>query len=85
MHNDDATAAWWKILNALILNQAIPLVPFPEMADCLGLRSKDSSMEIVDGYAILAYDFDIKAAQESCLLEIEERRSNEKERWARIL
>ena len=55
------------------------------MEDCLGLKSKDSSMEIVDGYAILAYDFDIKAAGENCLLEMEERRSNEKKRWTRIL
>lgn len=85
MRNDDATTAWWKIINTSILNQAIPLVPFPEMADCIGLKPKDSSIEIVDGYAILAYDFDIKAAHKSCLIEIEERRLNEKERWARIL
>ena len=42
-------------------------------------------MEIVDGYAILAYDFDIKAAGADCLLGMEERRSNEKKRWARML
>jgi hypothetical protein len=63
-----------------ILNQGIPLVPFPEVEDCLGLGSKDSSMEIVDGYAILAYDFDIKAANEHCLFKIEERRLSDKER-----
>ena len=48
-------------LNTILegINTGIPMVPFPTVEDCLGLRPKDSSMEIKEGYAILAYDFDI--------------------------
>ena len=52
---DDAT--FLKPIADKILNQGIPLVPFPYIQKCLGLSSKDSSMMILDGYAILAYDF----------------------------
>ena len=50
-----------------ILQHGIPLVPFPQIQKCLGLEPKDSSMEIREGYAILAYDFTVENSHPDCL------------------
>lgn len=52
------------------INQGVPMVPFPTVEDCLGLRPKDSSMVIKEGYAILAYDFDISATSNDCIYNV---------------
>jgi hypothetical protein len=38
------------------------MVPFPRVESCLGLVSQDSHMEIVDGHAIIAFDYNVRRA-----------------------
>ena len=64
-------------------NTGIPMVPFPEVEGCLGLMPKDSSMKIQDGYAVLAYDFDVRTTNTDCIFNMEERRAERKLRIAR--
>ena len=59
------------------------MVPFPAVEDCLGLFPKDSSMKIQDGYAVLAYDFDIVSTNTDCIYNIENHRAEKKLRMAR--
>eukprot|EP00356_Strombidium_inclinatum_P013346 CAMPEP_0170482128 /NCGR_PEP_ID=MMETSP0208-20121228/2281_1 /TAXON_ID=197538 /ORGANISM="Strombidium inclinatum, Strain S3" /LENGTH=692 /DNA_ID=CAMNT_0010754929 /DNA_START=16 /DNA_END=2091 /DNA_ORIENTATION=- len=59
-----------KIITDLIFNQGIPLVPFPDVAPCLGLEAKDSSMQINDGYAVMSYDYDVYRSGDNCLFDI---------------
>jgi hypothetical protein len=48
------------------------MVPFPDVAKCLGLVAKDSTMKIKEGYAILGFDYDIKASNDNCLFNIKQ-------------
>ena len=42
------------------INMGVPMIPFPRVEDCLGLEPKDSHMEIKDGQAIMAFDYNVK-------------------------
>jgi len=46
------------------------VAPFPAIEHCLGLEPKDSSMEIGEGYAHMAYDFTVNESHEKCLFDI---------------
>ena len=40
-------------------NRGVPFVPFPIVERCLMLEPKESHMEIKEGYAIMAYDYNV--------------------------
>lgn len=67
-----------------LMEQGIPLVPFPKIQRCLGLSQKDSSMEIFEGYVLLAYDFQVKPSHQDCLFKIEETVAEKELRWAKM-
>ena len=58
-------------MSDLFFNSGLPLVPFPEVAPCLGLIPKDSSMVIQEGYAVMSYDYDVYRSGENCLFDIQ--------------
>ena len=53
-------------------NMGIPMVPFPKVEDCLGLIPKDSHMELKDGYAVMAFDYDVRKSEHECLFNMKE-------------
>lgn len=57
--------------NALFKN-AMPLTPYPAAERCLGLEPQGSLMKIEDGYAVLAFDFGVRPAEEYCLFQMKE-------------
>jgi len=46
------------------------MVPFPDVARCLGLTAKDSTMKIKEGYAILAFDYNVEASSDNCMFDM---------------
>lgn len=48
----------------------IPLAPFPIVEHCLGLSPKDSTMAIKDGYAVLAFDYNVESAEDDCIFNL---------------
>ena len=48
----------------------LPLAPFPAVESCLGLLPKDSSIELKDGYVILAFDYHVDTAQTDCIFDL---------------
>lgn len=64
-------------------NTGIPMVPFPEIETCLGLHPQDSDMEIVNGHAIISYDFKVHRGQNKCLFNMKETLEEKKERIAK--
>ena len=53
-------------------NNGAPLVPFPQVQRCLGLAPKGSHMEIKEGYAVLAFDYDVKRSNKDCLFNMKD-------------
>lgn len=58
-----------QIIETTLFN-IVPLAPYPETEQCLGLRPADSEMAIKDGYAVLAFDYEVIGARDSCLFEM---------------
>lgn len=48
-----------KMVTEKVFEQGFPMVPFPDVERCLGLKAKDSTMQIQDGFAILAFDYNV--------------------------
>lgn len=59
-----------KVVTEKIFGQGFPMVPFPDVERCLGLKAKDSTMQIQDGYAIFAFDYNVKSSNQDCLFDI---------------
>lgn len=59
-----------KFITDTLFGRGFPLAPFPAVEKCLGMEPKDSSMEIGEGYAHLAYDFKVSASDTRCLFDI---------------
>jgi len=57
----------FKALTDLFAGNGMPLAPFPIIEHCLGLSPKDSTVAIKDGYAVLAFDYNVDTAEDSCL------------------
>lgn len=60
----------WRFLRDSIFNQGIPMVPFPDVSNCLGMNPKDSIMKIKEGYVIMAFDYNVVGSNEKCLFNI---------------
>lgn len=54
------------------ISMGLPLVPYPRVEECLGLKSRDSVMRIQEGYAIMAFDYDIVSSHAGCLFDMQE-------------
>ena len=61
------------------------MVPFPDMARCLGLTAKDSTMKIKDGYAIMAFDYSVRSSNENCLFNLKQSLTQKEARMANKL
>ena len=46
------------------------MVPFPDVARCLGLVARDSTMKIKEGYAVLAFDYNVQSSTEKCIFDM---------------
>lgn len=49
----------YKMLSDFMFGQGMPIAPFPDVEPCLGLEARDSTMTIKEGYAVLAFDYDV--------------------------
>lgn len=58
----------------------MPIAPFPNVENCLGLTAKDSSMEFKDGYAILAFDYHVDGADSDCIFDMKSTSSSKDNR-----
>jgi hypothetical protein len=58
-----------QILDTTLFN-VLPLAPYPETEKCLGLRPYDSEMEIKEGYAVMAFDYEVVEAGADCLFDM---------------
>jgi hypothetical protein len=74
-----------KFVTDTVFNQGIPMVPFPDVARCLGLTAKDSTMKIKEGYAILGFDYSVKASNENCIFNIKSSLTQKEARMAQKL
>merc|ERR1712086_412985 len=61
-------------------NQGVPMVPFPNVQRCLGMKPKDSHMVIKEGYAVLAYDYQVIRSDENCLFNMNNELQNTEQR-----
>ena len=50
----------------------MPVAPYPDIEDCLGVKPKDSHMTIKEGYAVMSFDYNVKKSHEDCLFGLEE-------------
>src|SRR3569833_1953853 len=55
------------LTNDFFLKKYIPYSPFSEIQKCLGLQVQDLKVEILEGFARLAYDFRVSSADEKCV------------------
>jgi len=62
--------------------KGIPISPFPGIQKCMGLTVQDLEFEIMEGFARLAYDFDVKPVDESCFFNIFEQKEDRLKRLA---
>jgi hypothetical protein len=49
--------------------EQLPIIPYPMVATCLGLRTEEPEIEFFDGYIRLMYDFNVEKAISGCLFE----------------
>lgn len=55
-----------------LLGNSLPLTPYPSAERCLGLGPQGSIMKIHEGYAVLAFDFEVNPAQSYCLFQMQD-------------
>lgn len=68
MENDPIIGIPYKAL----FGNAIPLTPYPQAERCLGLSPQGSIMKIHEGYAVLAFDYEVEPADSYCLFSMKE-------------
>lgn len=72
-----------KMVKDLMFGKGFPMVPFPDVERCLGLNAKDSTMRIEDGFAIMAFDYDVTATKENCIFDMRDSLSKKELRMAK--
>lgn len=73
----------YKMLTDFVFGQGIPIAPFPEVSNCLGLYPRDSQMTIKNGYAVLAFDYEATRTTKDCLFDIKKGVKNKEYRMAK--
>ena len=71
-----------KMITEKIFSQGFPMVPFPDVERCLGLKPKDSTMRIQDGYAILPFDYKVKPSNVNCIFNMKSNLADKELRMA---
>ena len=61
-----------KIAMETLFGNTIPLFPYPDSEQCLGLLPEDSDMSIKEGYAVVSFDYNVEKAGTTCLFEMAE-------------
>jgi hypothetical protein len=56
----------------LFFGHTVPLAPYPQVEGCLGLRPQDSQMTIMEGMAIMSYDYKVDQSTTSCLFNMKD-------------
>ena len=72
-----------KMVTEKVFGQGFPMVPFPDVERCFGLHAKDSTMQIQDGFAIMAFDYDVRSTKENCIFNIKDSLSKKELRMAK--
>jgi hypothetical protein len=72
-----------KMVTEKVFGQGFPMVPFPDVERCFGLHAKDSTMQIQDGFAIMAFDYDVRSSKENCIFNIKDSLSKKELRMAK--
>jgi hypothetical protein len=67
-----------------LFGHSIPIAPFPTVERCLGLNARDSEMKIVDGYAIMSYDFKTLQSNSDCLFRMRDTLAQKELRMAEL-
>lgn len=49
------------------MSLGMPLVPFPRIEECLGLKENHSTMQIKEGFAMMAFDYEVEKSHIGCL------------------
>ena len=73
------------LYDSILGKGGIPLAPFPNVEACLGLTAKDSSMEIKDGYAVMAFDYHVDGADNDCIFDMKNTASSKENRMMKGL
>lgn len=63
----------------------MPLAPFPSVESCLGLQAKDSSMEIKDGYMVVAFDYHVDTSDTDCIFDLSKETSAKELRMVSLM
>lgn len=62
-------------------NNGVPLVPFPQVQRCLGLIPEGSHLEIKEGYAVMAFDYNVKRSSQDCLFNMNDQVLMKEQSW----
>ena len=68
---DFAKKPEFSLITQLFKN-GFPVVPFPDVERCLGLKPQESNLVIHDGYAVISYDFNVVPSDATCLFNMKE-------------
>jgi hypothetical protein len=68
---DYASKPEFSMITQLFKN-GFPVVPFPNVERCLGLKPQESHLVIHDGYAVISYDFKVLSSDANCLFNMKE-------------
>lgn len=72
-----------KPIVELLFGNSIPVMPYPNIEQCMGLKPKNSQMSINEGYAVMSFDYNIKQSHKDCLFRLKEWKADLKEQQKR--
>ena len=55
-----------------LFGNTIPIWPHPRIEPCLGLKAKNSTMTIHEGYAVMSVDYNVSASHKDCLFRLDD-------------
>ena len=55
----------------MYFGNSMPLLPFPAMESCLGIKSKDSDISNKEGFVQIAYQYEVDTANSNCLFDMD--------------
>ena len=57
----------------MFFDNGIPLVAYPAIEGCLGLKADGSRMRIREGYVVMSFNYDVKPVFNDCLFNMKEK------------
>jgi hypothetical protein len=70
-----------SVIKQYVFPKGVPLSPFPSIQKCLGLYPNDVKVQILEGFARIAYNFNVKPASEDCLFNVFENKEQRQKRF----